>query len=417
MNYEYEKKLLIALVEGYRKSKKDSGKNRTNRRTKLKPEKLYSRYHFNDGSFEKISSINDTVRTLVDRGFVTAEYENFGTDLTGIFLVDDRLQEIENYLENRYGYISKDHKLEKLGDLIERYKDSSEICSAECRKLKEMFDTRQITKTLEKKLDLLDDLFRVLSFVENNQTFLYIREVSMIVYGDSKYFEENTLEPLCSLLQEYDKSTSGPELMQPDEILKRYHVFKEPQKLSIRGNVLIRIDGKDVDIRGFSEGIEFTASDLTRIESVQLFTPFFMTIENRTSYLRYRAENAVTFYLGGYANRYQRDFIRLIYQNNPDATYLHFGDIDAGGFWIHHHLCEITRVPFGLFHMSVQELMDPQYEKCLHPLTENDVARMQELAVMPEYRDVIKYMLEHRVKLEQEVVSLGLMEGGDRGEI
>ena len=120
----------------------------------------------------------------------------------------------------------------------------------------------------------------------------------------------------------------------------------------------------------------------------------------------------MTFYLGGYANRYQRDFIRLIYQNNPDATYLHFGDIDAGGFWIHHHLCEITRVPFGLFHMSVQELMDPQYEKCLHPLTENDVARMQELAAMPEYRDVIKYMLEHRVKLEQEVVSLGLMERG-----
>ena len=83
------------------------------------------------------------------------EYENFGTDLTGIFLVDDRLQEIENYLENQYGYISKDHKLEKLGELIERYKDSSEICSAECRKLKEMFDTRQMTKTLEKKLDLL----------------------------------------------------------------------------------------------------------------------------------------------------------------------------------------------------------------------------------------------------------------------
>lgn len=33
-----------------------------------------------------------------------------------------------------------------------------------------------------------------------------------------------------------------------------------------------------------------------------------------------------------------------------------------------------------------------------------------ELAVMPEYRDVIKYMLEHRVKLEQEIISLKLME-------
>ena len=54
--------------------------------------------------------------------------------------------------------------------------------------------------------------------------------------------------------------------------------------------------------------------------------------------------------------------------------------------------------------------MEPDYRKCLHPLTEGDVTRMQELAVMPEYRNVIKYMLEHRVKLEQEIISLKLME-------
>ena len=56
------------------------------------------------------------------------------------------------------------------------------------------------------------------------------------------------------------------------------------------------------------------------------------------------------------------------------------------------------------------ELKNSEYRKCLHPLTEGDITRMQELAVMPEYRDVIKYMLEHRVKLEQEIISLKLME-------
>ena len=70
----------------------------------------------------------------------------------------------------------------------------------------------------------------------------------------------------------------------------------------------------------------------------------------------------------------------------------------------------MTGVPFGMFHMSVEELMEPDYRKCQHPLTEGDITRMQELAVMPEYRDVIKYMLEHRVKLEQEIISLKLME-------
>ena len=42
--------------------------------------------------------------------------------------------------------------------------------------------------------------------------------------------------------------------------------------------------------------------------------------------------------------------------SNRNASYLHFGDIDAGGFWIHHNLCEITGVNFELFSMSADEL-------------------------------------------------------------
>ena len=416
MDYGYEKKLLVGLVEGYRKSKKDTGENRTNRRTKLKPEKLYNKYHSNAGDYEKISAINDTVQKLKDKGFVTSEYESFGTDLTGIYLVDDKIDEIEEYLAEQYGYVSKDTKLQKLETLIREYENHSPICHEECGKLKIILESRKFPKSIEKSIEMLDDLFRVLSFVENNQKLMYIREVSMLVYGDSKYFENNTLEPLCTLLQKYNtvpipgQTLSDGEYILSDEILRKYHVFKEPQKISIRGKALIRMCGKDIDISGFDEGIEFTVSELSKIECVQLLATTFMTIENRTSYLRYKKENTVTFYLGGYANRDQRDFIRKIYESNPSVTYLHFGDIDAGGFWIHHHLCQVTGVPFGMFHMSVEELMEPDYRKCQHPLTEGDITRMQELAVMPEYRDVIKYMLEHRVKLEQEIISLKLME-------
>ncbi len=416
MDYGYEKKLLVGLVEGYRKSKKDTGENRTNRRTKLKPEKLYNKYHSNDGDYEKISAINDTVQKLEDKGFIVSEGESFGMDLTRIYLVDDKVNEIEEYLAKQYGYVSKDTKLQKLETLIKEYEDCSSICHEECSKLKTILESRKLPKSIEKNIDMLNDLFRVLSFVEHNQKLMYIREVSMLVYGDSKYFENNTLESLCALLQKYNtvpisgQTFSDGEYIFSDEILKKYYVYKEPQKISIRGKALIRMCGKDIDISVFDEGIEFTVSELSKIECVQLLVPIFMTIENRTSYLRYKKENTVTFYLGGYANRDQRDFIKKIYEDNPGVTYLHFGDIDAGGFWIHHHLCQVTGVPFGMFHMSFQELKNSEYRKCLHPLTEGDITRMQELAVMPEYRDVIKYMLEHRVKLEQEIISLKLME-------
>ena len=51
----YEEKILTYLVDNYRKSKKDSGDNKTNRRTQVKPEKMYKKYNANDGDFEESS--------------------------------------------------------------------------------------------------------------------------------------------------------------------------------------------------------------------------------------------------------------------------------------------------------------------------------------------------------------------------
>ena len=149
--------------------------------------------------------------------------------------------------------------------------------------------------------------------------------------------------------------------------------------LCIKGNVVITISNKDVDISGFSEGIEIMASDLANVQSVKICASKFMTIENRTSFLRYKDDDIVTFYLGGYANRYQREFIKLIHVTNQDTKYMHFGDIDAGGLWIQHNLCEITGIDFALFYMSSDELKNEEYEECLHGLTENDIARLKEL--------------------------------------
>lgn len=155
--------------------------------------------------------------------------------------------------------------------------------------------------------------------------------------------------------------------------------------------------------------MNFQLQNWKKIDEIKILASNFITIENRTSYLRYKNDNTVTFYLGGYANRDQRDFLKHVYKDNLDKNYLHFGDIDAGGLWIHNHLCKITGINFGLFCMSEKELADPVYKKCLRKLSENDITRMQELKDIPDYKDVVDYMLKNKVKLEQEIVSLRLM--------
>lgn len=400
----YEEKILTYLVDNYRKSKKDSGDNKTNRRTQVKPEKLYKRYNANDGDFEEISKFNQAVERLSKLGFIRSVKETFGTQIQCIFLVDECIQEAEQYLAERCGYVSKDMQIEKLRNLVGKYKSASPICEKECARLLESIAERRIPKNI----DELDDVLKAIAFIENNQEELYMREMSMKVYGDSKYFENVTLQPVCSILRKYsNKDFRGGELL--DEILLLYHIAREPQKLCIKGKVIINISGKEIDISGFSEGIEFQASDLMNIQSIKLMAPNFMTIENRASYLRYGRDDVVVFYLGGYANRYQRDFIKMVYASNTNACYLHFGDIDAGGFWIHHNLCKVTGVNFELFSMSAHELENREFASCLHELSGNDRVRLQELKKSDAYEEVVQYMLRNNVKLEQEIVSLALM--------
>ena len=406
----YEEKILTYLADKYRKSKKDSGDNKTNRRTQVKPEKLYKKYNANDGDFEEISKINRAVEHLGKLGFVNSTKEAFGTQIQCIYLVDERIQDVEQYLANRFGYVPKDMQIEKLQNIVDKYKTASSICRKECDRLIKYISERKVPKNI----DELDNILRAVAFIENNKENLYIREVSMKVYGDSKSFENTTLQPVCNIFRKHSKRYLKEDEML-DEILLDYHIAKEPQKLCMKGKAIIHISGKEVDISAFSEGVEFRASDLINIQAIDIMAPKFMTIENRTSYLRYHKDDVVTFYLGGYANRYQRDFIKIVHASNKEASYLHFGDIDAGGFWIHHNLCEVTGVKFDLYSMSVDELENSEFTACLHKLSDNDRVRLQELKTIDVYKEVVQYMLRKNVKLEQEIISLALMRSQDSG--
>ena len=133
-----------------------------------------------------------------------------------------------------------------------------------------------------------------------------------------------------------------------------------------------------------------------------------MTIENKTSFQRMVDEKCSYLYLGGYANRHQITFLKKVMTDNTGLEYLHFGDIDAGGFLIHQNLCETTGIPFRLYCMGVPELLDKRYVNARKPLTQTDTLRLKSLAGKEAYEAVVTYMLTHNCKLEQEIISLVL---------
>ena len=58
-----------------------------------------------------------------------------------------------------------------------------------------------------------------------------------------------------------------------------------------------------------------------------------------------------------------------------------------------------------MYRMSLKELKDPRFQSCLRPLTQQDRIRLKSLEKQELYRDLVMYMLEKNIKLEQEIVS------------
>lgn len=398
--HDYEEKMLLLLVEKYRKSKKDSGTGRINRRTQIKPTELYRGYNRNDGDLEQINAINETAGKYREKGFLTFEMKKFSNEISSIYLVDEKVEEAERYLTEHYQYKSKHEKMKQVKRIIEQYSGYSPVADQECAKLQASLDKNMVPKDYEQTKEVL----KALIFIERNEQPMYVREASMLIYGSSKYLEDNTLDVVCGLIRKFrEKPCEENEL--PDEILSDYRIVKEKQKICVKGNIVIVKSGKSLELGNLRNGVEFYADELDEIERIIVHERRFITVENKTSYMRCKEADTAYFYLGGYANRFQRDFLKRIYEDNPGVQYFHFGDIDAGGFYIHENLCRITGIPFELYRMSVNELQDPRYKSCLLSLTLNDRRRLRTLAGYDIYQETVKYMLAQDVKLEQEIVS------------
>lgn len=396
----YEEKMLTALAEKYRKSKKDSGTNVIVRRTRITPSQLYKGYNRNDGDMTQIEAVNQAAMHCRQMGFLTFETEKFSNEIRNIDLVDEKIEELEAYLEQTYHYESKASKRQYVEELIAVYSGRSPAAELECRKLRQALEKNRIPpKYLQAK-----DLLKALVFIENNREELFLREASMLIYGDSKYLEEAMLHPVCKALREFLGRPCGEDELE-DEILEEYHIRREKQKLCLKGDVMLQNGGKELELGNFADGVEFFSDELDGIEHICVRVPEFITVENYTSWLRFRKEGAVSFYLGGYAARFQRDFLRKVQEDNPHLVFRHFGDIDAGGLYIHEHLCRVTGIPFQMYRMSCAELQDARFRSCLQPLTNRDRIRLKSLEKQGTYRELAAYMLEKNVKLEQEIIS------------
>lgn len=213
------------------------------------------------------------------------------------------------------------------------------------------------------------------------------------ILGDSKAFEK-IKSRVISILFEYG------EFPDKDTILSDLNIVKNPGYVYVKGKGEISISGQHINLSKMNGAVGLGSSTLDNIDYIKVLGSKVVTIENLTTFHSYVDDDAFVIYLGGYHNSIRRKMICKLYENNPNINYLHYGDIDAGGY-ILLDLRRKTGIPFVAINMDIITL--EKYRQFAKPLTENDRIRLDKLRD-GEFADVVKYMLEHDCKLEQEAI-------------
>lgn len=397
INKDYKKAILDGLLKKYNTR---CAKNiTTNRRILLRPTEVYEDYARNNADILEKQSIHEAAMELSDMGFISADYLKFSEDIEKIYLSEDKLDAVYEYLKNEYAVVPPDALAEQAKKTVDKYIHTGELAKKYCENiLMQIQDPRFLFDAERAEANL-----RMFDFLEKNKEELYVREVSMLVYGDSKWFENHNYEEVCAFL----RTAAGmiEEGERNDAVLGLFHVIPAEQEIFLKGSWKIEWERYVLDISGLKGGIAIASGDVQSIKRITVNVENVMTVENKTSYQRLEGSNTAMMYLGGFANRHQIEFLKKVISDNPNVKYQHFGDIDVGGFLIHKHLCYETHRHFELYCMGIQQLKDLRFRHCLRELTDNDLSRMESFIEDELYREILKYMKENNVKLEQEIVS------------
>lgn len=391
MATKIELKVLNELLDLYEKSKTFLGENKNHQTFKVSVSKLFPKYD-DDSEFELYKEINQNLDLSQKKGFITTKAEKSGK-IRSVSLEENAIEQVYEYINRK----SKADINKQLTELWDKYKDlQEESFSPLLEYIKEQqsrISTNKAVQFFYESFVDYEDLLNAVKAVLSNQNEIFIRELSVKLFNNSKRLEtiENTIRSLLYKYGEYDDK---------ETVLEEHNIIKTPTYVMVKGKGILHC-GQTIDLSKIKGDIGFSTQTLKTLSSVELNGANVITIENLTNFHKYNSDNELVIYLGGFHNSIKRDFIKLVAKCNPKTVFKHFGDIDAGGFYILEHLKRKTGINFIPHNMDIYTL--EKNKDFWIKLTENDKARLSFLAEKSnEYKETIDYMLKNDCKLEQE---------------
>jgi len=407
---EYKKVILNKLLDKYENSK--SYLKNTNRRIMVKAEEIKE---YNTENYEQKMIFHEILKELKLKKIVDYNYLKYeeGNILDKIWLEKENIKNayIEIQRENpKNNYITILKRLERESfnqKWLKRFCEDTKKYMIENQKENNLLS---FTK-FENILNALEEIDKMQSI--NNVNSILKRVFSIKCYNDSKYFEKYIERNIIAIAKKFYFEKDENIELNNDDILKEIGIVKYPEIIEFCGNMKCTVKGKIIEFLDVTDGNYINSNTILNLDNIELINiNKIIWIENKANYIDYisnKKTNEFVIYHGGFYSPMKGEFFKKVYEASKktlkNVSYLHWSDIDIGGFEIFIRLKNniVNEVrPYKMDKITLLEnknnwnYFDEKYKKNLYKLRKSDK--------YSTFFSIIDIMLKYNCKLEQETI-------------
>lgn len=402
----YDEKIINGLLDKYERSQLYSGENKRSQTISLSVSKSTLPEYF-DETTQQYVVIHEQLKELEEKGLVKMKWKGNkeGHILEKCILETERAGEAYAWLRR----VPKREKEECVLKLCREYSGRSPVLDQFLQYIETRIKQKEsVDQYMElERPELFAERCQLILQILNNREEIFLREFSIRYRNDSKAVEKE-IAGAAGIIARFSENGEWSGL-NAEQVLEECLIYRNPAWIMVKGRGRFWKEGgrgNKVCLEDWIGGIGLSSRDIETVSWDRELPPArVVTIENLTSFHRFTEEGALVIYLGGYHSRAKRTFLQQIYHVYPDALYVHFGDMDCGGFMIWKDLCEKTGIPFSTWGMDEDTyLRFMAYGKSLTDHDRRELKRMMEEPFFAGQRKLFALMQEKGIKIEQECV-------------
>lgn len=378
---QYMKKIADIIVETSNRNQKS-----------FKPSKISKKYNdiFEIKEFE---TINNALTQMEKEEFITLKFASkVSPEVIKILINDNKVSE----LANRYSLTLKSDINEEISNILSSYKNSPymEIANFVNKELLSLLNNKTVKFTQGQNIAPLKEVLIGANAILSQEYAISLRELSIIVYNDSKILE-NRLSQILSII--------NTDNIDKNDFLAQHNVFRNDVYTCIKGNVVLYFNNGDrISLTSENNGsIQLSKEVVDNID--RIIATKMLSLENLTSFnnLRTTKEDGIVLYLGGFSNDANIEFIK-----KTTCPLYHFGDIDANGFKILNDLRKRTGLPIYSYKMDIETIA--KYSEFGKGMSEYNRKTLKQMLLSDEYsvdeKECFQELLNRNKIIEQEII-------------